>query len=137
MNTKILISRIDPMGGIPDPNLHGTELSSEIVGSWDDVIAILRRHGVNDLTAPQLAEFHAQSPAETITFQHREFVNQAGAAWLCNVHYILDVQPVSAEGVDSTASVSDAELWVTLNQPCANPYQRGVGQGFGPTEDGD
>ena len=93
---EIIISRIDPLGGIPDPDQHGEILSVDKIGSWDGAVAVLGRYGIDTLTPQQLADFHAESPAEDITFQHREFINAFTAAYSCNVHYIISVSDTAS-----------------------------------------
>lgn len=89
---NITITRIDTLGGIPDPNQHGTLLSADETDSWDGVISVLHRHGIDQFQTQQLADFHAEAPTETITFQHHEFINAGVAAYTCNVNYVIAVR---------------------------------------------
>lgn len=89
---KITITRIDPLGGIPDPNQHGSLLSVDNADSWDGVVAVLRGFGIDKFQPQELADFHAESPEETITFQHMEFINAFNHAYSCNVNYVIDVR---------------------------------------------
>lgn len=87
---KITITRSDPLGGIPDTNQHGRVLSVEHASSWIETVTVLKKHGISNLLPHQLAEFHAESPGETITFQHREFINFVNSAASVNVNYVID-----------------------------------------------
>lgn len=89
---KITITRIDPLAGIPDVDPNAPErgiLSVETCADWVDVSAKLAARGV-PLTASQLSEFSAERPADTITFQHREFLNAGVAAYACHVNYVIN-----------------------------------------------
>ena len=90
---NIIITRIDPLGGIPNPDVHGSIISTESCDSWDEVIAALKPRGVHELSAHHLSDFHAESPRETITFQHREFLDLGMAACTVNVNYVIEVRP--------------------------------------------
>jgi len=88
----ISITRIDPLAGIPDvdPNAPGRGiLSIETCADWADVSAKLAARDI-PFTASQLSEFSAERPADTITFQHLEFLNAGVAAYTCNVNYVID-----------------------------------------------
>ena len=89
---NIIITRIDPLGGIPDQNQHGNVLSIENTLSWEETVGVLKKYGISSLQPQQLAEFHTESPDETITFQNREFLNFGDSAASVNVNYVIDVR---------------------------------------------
>lgn len=80
----IILTRFDSMLGVDTP------ITRDECADWDAVAGALTHYEISQFSGQQLSDFHAEQPADTITFERREFVNCGVSAYSANVRYVID-----------------------------------------------